>query len=121
MYTEDTQQLLLGKYADKDHVVILISKTDLNSRIVETAKELRKRHISTIAITSSKDTLLAKNSDIVLLGLFKMGVAELGNVMFSISVSYLLLTLYGLLLSEHYDDFVAIQENYLKSFYNDPF
>jgi len=121
VYTEDTQQLLLGKYADKDHVVILISKTDLNSRIVETAKELRKRHISTIAITSSKDTLLAKNSDIVLLGLFKMEVAELGNVMFSISVNYLLLTLYGLLLSEHYDDIIAIQENYLKSFYNDPF
>ena len=114
-------ELLLGKYADKEHVVILISKTGINTRIIETAKELRKRQISTIAITSSKDTLLAKNSDIVLLGLVKMEVAELGSVMFSISVSYLLLTLYGLLLSEHYDDIIALQENYLKSFYSEPF
>lgn len=120
VYTEDTQQLLLGKYADKDHAVILISKTDLNMKIVETAKELRKRRIPTIAITASQNTLLAKNSDIVLLGLFTPEVAELGNVMFSISVNYLLLTLYGLLLSEHYDAIIDISETYLKSFYRDP-
>ena len=119
VYQEWTKQLLFAKNVKKDHLVFLISKTGKNQQIIETARELRKKGVTTVAVTTASNNLLAKNCDYLLMGLFKEGISELGQITFTISSMYIFNILFAMLFSHAYTDVFNLNDNYLKKFYED--
>lgn len=117
VYKEKTQQLFYAKNVKKDHIVFLIGKTGKNEQTIEIAKELRKRGIITIAITSYKNGL-SKICDYSLLALYSQDFNELGDMIFSTSVKYIFDVLYAMLFSQSYEDILSLNEDYLKQFYS---
>lgn len=117
VYVDRDQQIYLGMNAPSDHVVFLISKTGRNKRIIDVAKELKKRHVTSIAITPSKHNLLAKNCQYTLPIQYKNDLLGLGEITFTLAARYLITLLYVMLFSEHYDDVVRLNETYANRYY----
>lgn len=82
-------KILLYDTLVKKSVVIIISRTGKDKYLLKAVRNLRKGEHFVITITANKDSLLAKNSDVRMLCMYKENIVELGDSIFHISVSYL--------------------------------
>lgn len=111
--------LYLGLNASEDHLVFLFSKDGTNHRILQCAKELKRRHVPTVAVTSVSDSPLSKTCDYFLQTLFDKPFLEMGNMAYTISAQYILNLLYLQYFSEHYDEVIALTERYGRLLYSE--
>lgn len=118
IFSEKTKQLLLLKNINKQHFVILISKTGKNEMIIEIAKELRKRNIKTLSITSSNNQLLKRICDYQMTGVYNNeSYKSMNEITFQMSIHYIMTLLYAMLFTMNYDDVVSMNDEFVKSFY----
>lgn len=91
-------------------MVIVISRLGLNNQMVKAVRNLRAKGHFVIAITSNKESLLAKNSDVSLVSSYKNRIIELGDLSFHTSVSYLLDLIVSIIIKENYDHAVELEQ-----------
>lgn len=109
----NTQELmaLMGK---SKHLAILISRTGENSRLIEIAKTLRKKKVPIIVITADKQRSLTQYGNEALYAATERGIEDLGTVMFSSSVKYILDIMFCMTFSEQYEENMKMNEAYEK-------
>ena len=113
-YTYTNEQHLLALNAGEDHLVIFISHTGENSRLVEAAKAMKRAKIKTIAITVDKERSLAKICDEYVEAVFIERFENVGNLMFSTSVKYILDMIFCLAFAKQYDMVLNLNDAYDK-------
>ena len=109
----NTQQFmaLMGK---ENHLAVIISRTGENARLIEIARSLKRRRVPTIIITGSRERTLGFMGDEVLIAATETRIEELGTVMFSSSVKYILDVMFCMTFSRHYEDNIKTNEYYEK-------
>lgn len=100
---QSIDKILMYESLIKDSVVIVISRMGKDKHIHKAIRRLRKNGHFVVAITSSKDSLLAKNSDVSLLCAYKENITELGDALFHTSVSYLFDIIVSIIINQNYD------------------
>ncbi|CAI3248793.1 SIS domain-containing protein [Clostridium neonatale] len=113
-YTYTNEQHLLALNAGEDHLAIFISHTGENSRLVEAAKAMKRAKIKTIAITVDKERSLAKICDEYVEAVFIERFENVGNLMFSTSVKYILDMIFCLAFAKQYDMVLNLNDAYDK-------
>lgn len=109
VYKNPDKQLYLGLNVRNDHVVIIMSKHNLNKQIQNTAKLLKRRKIPTIAITTDKTNILSKSCTYSLLCAFDPSISKLGDMIFNVSSKYLFDLIFSILFSENYDETLELE------------
>lgn len=94
----------------KNSVVIVISRMGINNHILKAVRTLRSNGNFVIAITSNRDSLIAKNCDVSLICSYKNRIIELGDLSFHSSVSYLLDIIISIIIKENYDNAVNLEK-----------
>lgn len=102
-YTYTNEQQLLAMNADHNHLAIFISHTGENAKLVEAAKTMKRENIKTIVITVGKDRTLSKICDEFIPAVFIESFENVGNLMFSTSVKYILDTIFCLAFAKQYN------------------
>lgn len=100
---QSIDKILMYESLIKDSVVIIISRMGKDKHIHKAIRRLRQNGHFVIAITSNKDSLLAKNSDVSLLCAYKENITELGDALFHTSVSYLFDIIVSIIINQNYD------------------
>ncbi len=109
-------QLSTALCADKSHVAFIISRSGINQRLIRTAKILKKRHVPTVLLSTSRQTELAGLCGEFLYVANTIDYLDLGGNIFSVGVRYYFDVLISMLLSHHFqeiEDFYTEFENYL--------
>ncbi|MGN1181751.1 MAG: MurR/RpiR family transcriptional regulator [Faecalibacillus sp.] len=110
VYTNVDKQLYLGLNADKNHVVIIMSKYSSTKNLLNTALTLKSRNITTIAICSSKESSLSKRCTYTLIGVFGDSFKNLKDLVFNISSKYLFDLLFVALFSKTYNQTLELEQ-----------
>lgn len=100
---------LMGK---QGHLAILISRTGENARLIEVARQLKRKKIPTIVITADRQRTLASMGDEVLIGATEKKIDELGTVMFSSAVKYILDVMFCMTFSHSYEENMKMNDTY---------
>ena len=109
-------QLSAALCSDQTHIAFIISRSGLNQRLTRTARILKKRGVTTILLSTSRQTELAGLCTEFLYVANTLEYLDLGGNIFSVSVRYYFDVLISLLLSHHFqevEDFYVEFENYL--------
>lgn len=110
VYTNLDKQLYLSLNANKEHVVIIISKYEDSKSLFNVAIQLKARGIQTIAICSKKDSLLAKRCTYSIIGFFNESFHILKDMAFNISTKYIFDLLFVSLFSKEYNNTIELEQ-----------
>ena len=111
-YIATNSQQFMAMMGKERHLAFIISRTGENARLIEIARTLKKHHVPTIILTNSKDRTLGMMGDEVLLAATVTKIEELGTVMFSTSIKYILDVMFYMMFSGHYEDNIHMNDNY---------
>lgn len=114
VYVATNTQEFMALMGKEKHLAIIVSRTGENSRLIEIAGQLRRGKVPTIVITVDRQRTMAKLGDEVLLGATEKNIEELGTVMFSSSVKYILDVMFCMMFSEGYEENMKRNEKYEK-------
>lgn len=112
VYSASNAQQLLALNAKNNHIGIFISRGGENIKLIETAKSLKKSQVKTIVISSKKDSTLAKICDEFIYAVYADKIEDLGTIMFSTSVKYIIDSLFSMIFVNHYDESVNLNKTY---------
>lgn len=76
--------------------------------MLKAVRNLRKKGHFVIVMTSNKDSLFVKNSDVSLICTYKEDVISLGDSLFNTSVSYLFDIIISIIVKNNYEDAVDL-------------
>ena len=91
VYHEKDQQIYASMNLPSDHLIFIISKYALNETLLNCALTLKRRHITTIAITNHQENFLSKRCDYVIPVSFTQIKIVLMNFNFLMTVKYILI------------------------------
>ena len=114
VYSASNAQHLLALNAKNNHIGIFISRGGENIKLIETAKLLKESKVKTIVITSNKNSTLAKICDDFIYAVYADRIENLGTIMFSTSVKYIIDSLFSMIFVNHYDESVNLNNTYDK-------
>ena len=112
VYPASNTQQLLALSAKDNHLGIFISRGGENIKLIETAKALKGSKVKTIVITSNKQSTLAKICDEFIYAVYADKIEDLGTIMFSTSVKYIIDSLFSMIFVNHYDESVNLNKTY---------
>lgn len=97
------EQIQLALNVPKDHVVMIITKYGKNQNLLRTAKVLKKRGISTIAVISDQNKEMENLCDYTFYCAYNNAIPNFVEMIFNISTKFILDLLYVVLFSKNYD------------------
>lgn len=113
-YSYTNEQQLLAMNADHSHLAIFISHTGENIKLVEAAKIMKRKKIKTIIITVDRDRTLSQICDEFIHAIYIENFENIGNIMFSTSVKYILDTIFCLAFAKQYNMVLDLNTAYDK-------
>lgn len=116
VYKNGGKQMLLGFHVSADHLVLVISKYGENENILKTMRVLKKRGIPVISIISKENKKMEELSDDTIWGVFDQTVNSFRDLIFGISVKYILDLLYAAIFSRHYEKTITNEEMFTRLF-----
>lgn len=117
VFLESDLQQMMSIHIPNDHIVIAISKFGTQVSILKSVDLLKKRNIPLIAITSNKDSDLAKKCQYVLYGVIEDTAYKLSDIVFYISLKYLFDLLYVMIFSQNYEDTIQLDKLHQKLYF----
>lgn len=99
VYHETNQQIYASMNVPQDHLVIIISKYALHETLLNCALTLKRRHITTIAITNHQENSLSKRCDYVIPVSFYTNKDRFDEFQFHMTVKYIFDCLFSVLYS----------------------
>ena len=87
VYSNVDRMMLFALETPADHVVFLISRGGLDAAMIQTARSLHERGVTTVAITSAPDSTMASLCDYVV-GCYFISNKQLGDISLSLACSY---------------------------------
>lgn len=102
-FEDNAMQFSQAMNADQKHCAILISHWGENKRLIKIATLLKKKEITTIAITGSTTSTLSKIVDHTLLIKTGNRFSDLGPIVFTTSIKYILNIIFGILFTLNYE------------------
>lgn len=112
VYSASNAQQLLALTAKQNHLGIFISRDGENHKLIEAAKTLKKSKVRTIVITMRKDSSLATICDDYVHAAYAYRIEELGPIMFSTSVKYIIDIFYSMVFVSQYDKSMNLNKIY---------
>lgn len=112
IYSASNAQQLLALTAKQNHLGIFISRDGENKKLIAAAKTLKKSKVRTIAITMRKDSTLAIICDEYIYASYSYKVEELGSIMFSTSVKYIIDIFFSMVFVSQYDQTMNLNKIY---------
>lgn len=103
VYHNSGKQLQLALNVPNDHVVIIITKYGKNQNLLRTAKVLKKRGVSTVAIISEQNKEMEKMCDYTFYCVYNNSVPNFVELIFNISTKFIFDLFYAVLFSKNYD------------------
>lgn len=116
VYKTAGKQMFFGLNVPPDHLVIVISKYGENANILKTMKILKKRHIPTISIISEQNEEMEALSNDTIFCAYDNTVSSYRELVFSISVKYVLDLLYAAIFTKNYEKTMKNEEIFTKLF-----
>ncbi|MDO4296659.1 MAG: MurR/RpiR family transcriptional regulator [bacterium] len=113
-YIATNSQQFMAMMGKEGHLAVIISRTGENSRLMEIARQLKRQQVPTIVITIGREHSLGFMGDEMLVAATETRVEELGTVMFSSSVKYILDVMFCMTFSQCYEDNVKKNAYYEK-------
>lgn len=99
VYHEKDQQIYASMNLPSDHLIFIISKYALNETLLNCALTLKRRHITTIAITNHQENSLFKRCDYVIPVSFYTNKDRFDEFQFHMTVKYIFDCLFSVLYS----------------------
>lgn len=99
VYHEKDQQIYASMNLPSDHLIFIISKYALNETLLNCALTLKRRHITTIAITNHQENSLSKRCDYVIPVSFYTNKDRFDEFQFHMTVKYIFDCLFSVLYS----------------------
>lgn len=101
VYTDFSKQLLFSQNVSRDHLVIFINNSKENKKFVEIARVLKRRGISTVALTLPSNQLLETYCTHTIYGVNGYDYQELKEMTFFVSFLYVFNLLTTMLKTSH--------------------
>lgn len=95
-------QLMRALSTPKTHLAMILSRTGENKHLIKTAQILKKRGIKTILFTPERGSTLVSLCDEFVYVANTEEFLDMGSLIFSAGVQYLLNVIFGILLSRNY-------------------
>lgn len=108
--------LLYDEVSRNQSIVIIITRQGQDKNITKAMIGLKKAHIKTIVISANKNSLLSKRADYFIQASYIEGVRELGEIIYNISVQYILDILLSLIVTGNLEKAIAIYNENDKKF-----
>lgn len=99
VYHEKNQQIYASMNLPRDHLIFIISKYALNETLLNCALTLKRRHITTVAITNHQENSLSKRCDYVIPVSFYTNKDRFDEFQFHMTVKYIFDCLFSVLYS----------------------
>lgn len=112
VYSASNAQQLLALTAKQNHLGIFISRDGENPKLIVAAKTLKKSKVKTIVITMRKDSTLASICDEYVHASYAYKIEELGAIMFSTSVKYIIDIFFSMVFVSQYDKSMNLNKTY---------
>lgn len=112
VYSASNAQQLLALTAKQNHLGIFISRDGENSKLIAAAKTLKKSKVKTVVITMRKDSTLASICDEYVHASYAYKIEELGSIMFSTSVKYIIDIFFSMVFVSQYDKSMNLNKTY---------
>lgn len=112
VYSASNAQQLLALTAKQNHLGIFISRDGENPKLIGAAKTLKKSKVKTIVITMRKDSTLASICDEYVHASYAYKIEELGAIMFSTSVKYIIDIFFSMVFVSQYDKSMNLNKTY---------
>lgn len=112
VYSASNAQQLLALTAKQNHLGIFISRDGENPKLIAAAKTLKKSKVKTIVITMRKDSTLASICDEYVHASYAYKIEELGAIMFSTSVKYIIDIFFSMVFVSQYDKSMNLNKTY---------
>lgn len=116
VYRNAGLQMFAGINLPSDHVVIVISKYGENVNILRTMQLLKKRRITVISIISRENKRMEELSTYSLSCYFDNSLNSFTDLIFNMSVKYILDLLYAGIFARHYHSTIEAESLMLKLF-----
>ena len=117
VYENLDKMVFLSLVAPADHVVFLISKSGTDRSLLEVARALRQRHVTSVAMVADTGSPLARACDHVLEGFYYREFDKFGDIVFSGASKYLFDVLFVMLFSEDFEEVHSINRYYDQLYY----
>lgn len=108
VYSSMSKILLYGEVIHDTSIVIIITRQGQDKNISKAILELKKHGIKTISICSNDNSLIAKRSDFYIKASYIEGVKEFGEIIYRISVQYILDVLLSLIVTHDLEKAISI-------------
>lgn len=112
VYHEVDKQLNFALNVSNDHVVFIMSKFSLNTYLLEMAKTLKRRNITTIAITGNRSNKLSDYCRYTIFTPFDPDMDRIGELVYFTAVKYVFDLFFSLIFSHDYQRMKQIEEFY---------
>ena len=112
VYSASNAQQLLALTVKQNHLGIFISRDGENPKLIAAAKTLKKSKVKTIVITMRKDSTLASICDEYVHASYAYKIEELGAIMFSTSVKYIIDIFFSMVFVSQYDKSMNLNKTY---------
>lgn len=116
VYSSMSKILLYDEVSRNQSIVIIITRQGQDKNITKAMIGLKKAHIKTIVISANKNSLLSKRADYFIQASYIEGVRELGEIIYNISVQYILDILLSLIVTGNLEKAIAIYNENDKKF-----
>lgn len=122
VYEDINQQLMLAMYArPQDHVIFILSRSGLSSRVLKTCRQLKANRQYAVAVTGQPGDELNCYCAHVLHALFKDDFREMGDLTFFTSAKFLFDCLINLYCTANYDEVLEKEKRYNDLYIEEPF
>lgn len=108
VYDSIDKILLYDKVHQSSSVIIILTRLGMDKNISKAMLDLRKTKYKTVCICSNTNSLIVKRSNVFIQPVYIESVSEFGEIMYRISVSYILDLLLSLVIKEDIDKAIDV-------------